>query len=382
MVYQPPIENYTQTIHQKRTGSMLGDFILSFKPYESTIELEAIKEHLSTDEEKSLLQKCEQIIRYHGGADETTLMTGLLPYLSEKGLLARLAKFDLRLLLSSGNFIFDKKEKKWFMVDMVEPSGAIKFLDSIPAENLAQQLIFSHLSEHTKASLDELLVMTYSQLVNSYRPQMSTIDKVLTKYCKKLKTKGQKREFYILNPRAKTPGQINQAIADQIALDIDIPILLDHNGIIKVIAETAKSRGYNVHIGETEQRKSPMLNELSLKLSGFEVGLTPNVFRLVKEIDLIILTGSQNILSAIEVATSITTFNKAINDRFRNLTTIAPNLNILLNVVIADDDFSKAHQELYTPANIESNLASKVRLLRISEIGSGDFLDKLLGSNP
>jgi len=125
-----------------------------------------------------------------------------------------------------------------------------------------------------------------------------------------------------------------------------------------------------------------MLNELSLKLSGFEVGLTPNVFRLVKEIDLIILTGSQNILSAIEVATSITTFNKAINDRFRNLTTIAPNLNILLNVVIADDDFSKAHQELYTPANIESNLASKVRLLRISEIGSGDFLDKLLGSNP
>jgi len=380
MVYQPPIENYTQTIHQKRTGSMLGDFILSFRPHIPTSELDAIKEHLSVAEEKDLLTKCEKIIRYNGGADETTLMTGLLPYLSQTGLLARLARFDLRLLLSNGQFVFIKKEKKWFLSDMLEESGALKYIDMIPAENLTQQLIFSYLSSNKTASLDELLVVIYSQLVNSYRPQMATIGKVLDKYCRKVKVKGEKRELYAWNPKAKTPTDIDAIKSMQLDFDLVKALPFDHNSIIRLIAEAAIKRNYNVHIGETEQRKSAVLSELSMKLSGLELGLSPDIFAVIKEIDLIILK-KNNILAAIEVATTISTFNKAVNDRFRNLLAIAPNLNIKLSVIVSKADLPKAQKELYKPANIKAKLSTKVSLFTINDIEQKEFVHRIMNEN-
>jgi len=363
MVYQPPVQNYTQTIHQRAAGSMLGDFILSFKPAAPPVQLEAIKAQLTLKEEKELQNKAEEIIRYHGGADDTTLMTGLIPYLHEESLLHRIGKYDLNVLLENGPFKFLSKEKKWFMEDMIESTGSLKPFDMIEAEVFVQNLVYSYLFEHKQATMDELLVVIYENLVNSHRPQISTIDKVINKYCKKKKIKGQKRELYVWNPKVK----------------FDTPIALDHNNIIRIISESAHKTGFSVHIGKTEQRKSPTLKALSLELSGLELGLPPEVFKLIQEIDLIILKGS-NILAAVEVATTISTFNKAVNDRFRNLLTIAPNLDIKLSVIISDEDFKKAHEELYTPANIKSKLSEKVKLFKISKIMDKDFLNLILGN--
>lgn len=86
-------------------------------------------------------------------------------------------------------------------------------------------------------------------------------------------------------------------------------------------------------------------------------------------------------LSAVEVATSISTFNKAVNDRFRNLMTIAPNLNIALNVIVSPEDYAQARAELYTPANRKGGFASKVMLWRIPEIDEKETIDKLLGAD-
>jgi len=380
MVYQPPVQNYTQTIHQRAAGSMLGDFILSFKPAAPPVQLEAIKAQLTLKEEKELQDKAEEIIRYHGGADDTTLMTGLIPYLHEASLLHRIGKYDLNILLENGPFKFLSKEKKWFMEDMVEPTGSLKPLNMIDAEVFVQNLIHSYLFEHKQATMDELLVVIYENLVNSHRPQISTIDKVVNKYCKKKKVKGQKRELYIWNPKVKTPEQIEKALSTQIPLGFDTAIALDHNNIIKIISESANNAGYNVHVGKTEQRKSPTLKALSLELSGFELGLPPEVFKLIQEIDIIILKGS-NIIAAVEVATTISTFNKAVNDRFRNLLTIAPNLDIRLSVIVSDNNFEKAHEELYTPANIKSRLSEKVKLFKTSKIMDKDFLNMILSKN-
>lgn len=41
VVYQPPIQNYTQTIHTRARGSVLGDFIISFQRAELPNELNA-----------------------------------------------------------------------------------------------------------------------------------------------------------------------------------------------------------------------------------------------------------------------------------------------------------------------------------------------------
>jgi hypothetical protein len=70
----------------------------------------------------------------------------------------------------------------------------------------------------------------------------------------------------------------------------------------------------------------------------------------VKQIDLLALKGNV-IIAAFEVATSIDTANKAINDRYRNLFATAPNLHIRAYVIVKDEDFAKANNILYTPAN-------------------------------
>ena len=378
MVYQPPVQNYTQTIHQRAAGSMLGDFILSFKPTEAPIQLEAIKSQLSIEEEKGLREKAEEIIKYHGGADETTLMTGLIPYLSQSGLLARIARFDLRILLNNGPFVYNKTDKKWYLSDMMREGVPLIAMAMIPAEEATEQLVYSFLSDKKHATLDDLLVVIYSQLVNSYRPQMSTIDKVLTKYCKKIKRKGQKRELYVWDPQKKTPDQIREIIETQLPLSLDLSVPTDHNTIIATLCQIATKRGLSVHVGKTEQRKSPLLAAVSIPFTGLELGLPLKAIRFIKEIDLIVLKNS-TMLAAIEVATTISTFNKAVNDRFRNLIAIAPNLNVTLSVLVRSEDLNKAHDELYTTANVRTDLAKKVNLYAISKIDEEDFFDAIIG---
>jgi len=153
----------------------------------------------------------------------------------------------------------------------------------------------------------------------------------------------------------------------------DVPIALDHNGIIRVLSTQAITLGYDVHIGKTEQRKSPILSDLSLKLTGFELGLSIDTFKVIQEIDLLILKHN-NIQAAIEVVTTLSTLNKAINDRFRNLLTVAPNLEIPLFIVIRDEDASAALSEINKPANQESGLDRRVKLVKISAFSSLDVI--------
>ncbi len=367
MVYQPPIQNYTQTIHQKRTGSMLGDFILSFKPVEETIAPEPVLQTLPTEVEKEIYGKAEDIIQYHGGADETTLMTGLLPYLQEKGLLARLAKFDLRHILGGGNFVFIKAQKKWYTEEMVDNFGSLKPINFIPAEDAIQELVFQHLSENKHASIDELLSVIYTTLVNAHRPQIETIDRVLLKYCRKIKIKGQKREHYQWKTGIQSPLAVQKEKDKQLGLDTDDTITLTHNGIILRIAQKAQSQGFFVHVGSTEQNKNGTLNNLSLKLTHYDIGLPKASFNIVKQIDLIILK-ELTILSAIEVVTSIGTLNKAVNDRFRNLISTAPNLNLKLFVVVKDEDFIRAYREIHSPVNVKSGFAEKIQIVKLSAL--------------
>jgi hypothetical protein len=328
-----------------------------------------------------LQKKAVEIIKFHGGADETTLMTGLVPYLYEQALLHRIAKYDLRVLLENGPFVYLPKEKKWFTKDMVGDSDTYTPMARIPAEALVENIVHSYLSEHKRASMDELLVAIYTQLVNSDRPQIGTIDKVVAKYCKKIRVKGQKRDIFVWNPSAKTPQDIEKILSAQTAIDLDVAVSEDHNTIIERIAHEALKIGLAVHVGKTEQKKSPKLRALSADLTGLELGLPPSAFRLIQEIDVLILKGN-SILSAIEVATTISTFNKAINDRFRNLLSIVPNLAINLNVVVKDVDWDKAVSELYTRANVDAKLTTKVTLHRISEIWSAkNSLDIILGLN-
>jgi putative DNA methylase len=380
MLYQPPIEHYTTTIHQRVPGAMLGDFILSFKRQDIPLAGIPIGE-LSTSEEDALVQKAEELIQFHGGADDSTLMTGLIPYLNEQNLFGKLATADFTPLFSR-HFIWDKQYKKWFTSDMVEPTTAkLKPLDYIPAEQFTEQVIYSLLKERKYASLDEILSYVYAKLVNSYRPGIPAINKVLDKICTKIPLPGYPhRQGFALKSTEPRVSTIKQPkTVEQKAL-FGEPVLatsLSHDQIIALIYSYAKKRGYDVHIGESEQRKNPELKTVSRPMfSGEEFGLSPEVFRTIVEIDMLLLRGTAT-THAFEIATTVETANKAINDRYRNLFAAYPNLLVKTYLVVKDKDFNKAHAQVFSKANVQDGISQKIRLVRLSEL-TEDRFEKLL----
>jgi DNA modification methylase len=266
MLYQPPIEHYTTTMHQRAAGSMLGDFILSFKRQDLPGALTPVGE-LSTAEEEALINKTAELIKFHGGADDSTLMTGLIPYLNEKNLFGKLANADFRPLFEN-HFIWDKKEKKWFTQDMVEPATSkLKPLDFIPVEKLTESIVYPFLKDKKYASLDEILSVIYANLVNSHRPGIQTVNRVLNKIAETVPLPGSKsREGYRLKPNLpETPEVKTPALATQISLfgGSVITNLLSHDEIIALIYGYATKMGYDVHIGETEQNKNSQFKAIS-----------------------------------------------------------------------------------------------------------------------
>jgi DNA modification methylase/DNA-directed RNA polymerase subunit RPC12/RpoP len=376
MIYQPAVKHYTNTFNLRASGSLLGDFILTFKPVDTPDDLDAVRDELTLAEEKKLHMKAEEIIRYHGGVEDRDLWTGLMPYLSETGILARVAKFSIKSLLSTAHFTFDKKAKKWYMTDMLD-NGSLSGTYVIPAEQLTQQLVYSYLREKKHATLDDLLKVIYTNLVNSQLPQMANIEKVLKRYCKTKRQKGAKRDVYVWSPSKLSPIEEERVRLLQTALIFEAPLAADHNGLIIMLARQAIAQGYDVHAGCTEQRRSPTLKDLSLQHPEFEVGLSPDTFDLIKEIDLLILK-NKNIRAAVEIVITLSTLNKAINDRFRNLLHLAPNLNIPLVAVVKDDDYQAAIDELRTPVNRSEGLPEKVKVLRLSQLNATDSLKLFL----
>lgn len=380
IVYQPPIEEHTTTLHQQAAGAMLGDFILSFKRQDTPPQLVS-SGILSTGEEEGLRAKAEELIRFHAGADESTLMTGLIPYLGEQNLFHKLAGTDFRVLFNK-YFIYDKQSKKWFTSEMVDPATKVlKPLDYIPAEQSTEQIVYSFLSEKKYASLDEILCAIYAQLVNSYRPGVPAINRVLERKCTKVPLPSYPhRQGFALKPTHPRVSIIKPpTIAEQKAL-FGEPVLatsLTHDQIIALICSYAKKRGYDVHIGESEQRKNPELKRVSRPMfSPEEFGLSPEVFRIIVEIDVLLLKRTAT-THAFEVATTVETANKAINDRYRNLFVAYPNLLIKTYLVVKDKDFGKAYTQVFSKANVQDGISQKIRIVRLSEL-TEDRFEKLL----
>ena len=264
---------------------------------------------------------------------------------------------------------------------MDSTTKVLKPLDFIPAEQLTEQIVYSFLSEKKYASLDEILCAVYAQLVNSYRPGVPAINKVLDKICTRvmLPSYPHRQGFALRSVYPRVSTAKPPSVAEQRAL-FGEPILatsLDHDQIIALLHSYAKKLGYDVHIGETEQRKKPELKRISrLMVSPQEFGLPPEVFRVIVEIDVILLKRSA-ITHAFEVATTVETANKAINDRYRNLFAASPNLLVKTYLIVKDKDFNKAYTQVFSKANVQDGISRKVKIIRLSELTEARF-EKLL----
>ncbi len=370
MIYQPPIDLYTTTFHQRATGSMLGDFILSFKRLDTPAGRESIQQNLTTEQEESLKKKIEELIRFHVGADDSTIMTGLIPALVELGVLHRVANFDWEAFLAA-YFIKDRKTGKWYTHDLYDlKTKRLRPMDYIPAEVITRQFVVAHLKEHHFATTDEILNLIYTQLVNSHRPGVESINSVLTEYCESVTIKGKKG--YILKPERPDVDPTVQLgfLGTQTLVNQN----LSHNEIIMLLAKYAFNLGYQVHVGQTEQRKEAKLRDIGVSMDiKEEWGIAhEQAFDNIKEIDLLIVQG-QEIPAAFEVATTIETADKAINNRFRDLFTILPNTKIRAFVVVRDEDFDKGVKIACSAANVQQGISERVRIIKISHLTTDRF---------
>lgn len=355
---------------------MLGDFILSFKR-ETAVPYEIVDSTLSTDEEHHLVREAQELIKYHAGADDTTLMTGLVPYLTEKHLFHKIGNKDFKSLFNK-HFAWADKEKKWFTKDMVDPQArTIKPIDYIPAEKFTEDVVYSFLKDKKYASLDEIISVIYHQLVNSHKPGTAAISKVLQRICDEVPLPGKgHRQGYRLKPISATRTTVSKPeVETQLGFfgPPKIVTALSHSEIIELLYSYASGRGYEVHIGETEQNKEPKFKKISRQMaSHVEFVLSPGVFNTIVEIDVLLLKGSA-ITHAFEVATTVATANKAVNDRYRNMFIAIPNLNIKAFLIVKDSDADKAHQLVYSLANIKDGISQKIKILRLSDLTEDEF---------
>jgi len=373
MLYQPPISVYTTTLHQQATGAMLGDFVLSFKRRDKPVLVGDELEGLDREEQGLLRERVQYLIEFHGGADLSTLMTGLLPFLQERGLLHRLARFDFEAFLAEH---FSKRQGKWYTTEMAEglQQRGRPMSELIPAEMLVQQIVLSLLHEKKIVTLDEILTAVYQMLVNSQRPNAEAVHNVLTRLCVEAPLPGHgNRKGFALNTGEQSRGKVKtKAVAVQPSLyggDDVVLGSLTHNELIARLLQRAHHLRYSCHVGETEQGKSRDLAEASIPMaSNVELGLPLRAFNIIKEIDLLILK-DRAIQAAFEVATTIGTANKAVNDRYRNLfAALNPGFQLRCYLVVKDQDYGRASQILYTPANVQDGVSTRVHIVKTSSL--------------
>lgn len=372
IIYQPPIKNYTQTFHQRYTGSMLGDFILTFQRLDVVSDENKIKSELSKQQENTLENKILELIHFHGGADDNTIMTTLIPTLNELGILHKVSGFDWVDFLNR-RFTKDKKTNKWFSKDMIEPDNkTIRPIDYIQAEEITKDLIIPYLKEKNVATIDNLLTLIYTKLVNSHRPGIEAIHKVLERYCIQVKINKSKKIGYSLRKEIKPLEKIEK---QQLSYQTNIfggehlSDIISHNKIIELISHYALEIGHTIHIGTTEQRKERKFKSISTEMKFKEDwGISSeNAFKKIKEIDLLILE-KKEIIAGFEVTTSIDTAREAINDRFRDLFSILPNTKIITYVVVKDEDYQKALTMINSQANIKDKLHEKIKVIKVTNL--------------
>lgn len=375
ILYQPPIKNYTQTLHQKATGSMLGDFILTFIRMDILDDERKIKSLLSAEQEKIIEDKISEVITFHGGADENTIMTVLIPTLNELGIFRQLSTFNWLDFINK-RFFKNKATNKWYTKDHFDDFNKLKAIDYIKAEEVTKTYVIGYLKDKTVATIDELLTELYTKLVNSHRPGIEAINKVLNQYCIKVKTRIKGKYGYALKPEKSVIEPSKTDITHQMDIFGGSIVLndLSHDDIIKLLYNFASDKGFKVHAGETEQRKDPDIKSFSTDMLFKEDwGIaSKKAFDKIKEIDLLVLDGRE-IKAAFEVTTSINTAREAINDRYRDLYAILPNTKINTYIIVYDDDYKKAFDMINSVANKRDKLSDRIKIIKKSDLTKDNF---------
>ena len=170
LIYQPPVGQYTRTVQLRRSGSMLGDFILSFRRAERLPTQTAI-EYVEIG--KKIEELAAEVCLHHaggpkGGVPLTFIYNKLIPFLLNNNLLEKMGHKEVIPFLKHN---FYEKDGLWFLKEKTSPSldryladysrnhykEEYKYLNFIPVEARLEYLIRRLLYEKGSATQDEIL---------------------------------------------------------------------------------------------------------------------------------------------------------------------------------------------------------------------------------
>ncbi|MBI5332757.1 MAG: hypothetical protein HZB65_04240 [Candidatus Aenigmarchaeota archaeon] len=365
MIYQPPIQNYTQTLHTRTSGSMLGDFVLSFQKAEKKPAIKMIEEIEIGNKVRKI---AGETIEYHGGAKLSTIYMRLVPFLLNNGLLHKFGEKDITPFLKKD---FVEKEGKWYFKENIDENGEVKPIEYVPVEARIEYLIRSLLYERKQATMDDILSAIFSNLINGNAAEYEEISRVLNRIAEKkddrnwqLKEIGSQAQQQILQfiekrekPKIAQPHITGEKLTTEESI---------HDLMIKQLVALGEDEGYSSHIGQTEQRKYVEFRKMSIPMgNNVQYGLNRQAFDIIREIDLLWLKGD-TIVAAFEIEKS-TTIDSGIN-RFRNLFAATPNQNISAYIVIPDNREKETKNKIGSLANRKDNLHKKIKYLMFSGI--------------
>lgn len=365
LIYQPPIQHYVNTIQTRRSGSMLGDFVLSFQKAEKKPEVKMIEE---VEIGNKVRRIAGETIEYHGGAKLSTIYMRLVPFLLNNALLHRFGEKDITPFLKKE---FVEKDGKWYFKENIDEKGEIKPIEYVPVEARIEYLIRSLLYDRKQATMDEILEAVFTNLINGNAAEYEEISKVLNRIAEKkdernwqlkeLGSQAQQQLLHFVEKREKPKVAQKTLTGEELTTEESI-----HDLMIKQLSALGEDESYSSHIGQTEQRKYVEFRKMSIPMgNNVQYGLNRQAFDIIREIDLLWLKGD-TIVAAFEIEKS-TTIDSGIN-RFRNLFAATPNQKIPAYIVIPDNREKEAINKIGSLANRKDNLHKKIKYLLFSDI--------------
>jgi DNA modification methylase len=385
MIYQPPIQAYTTTLHQKRGGAMLGDFILSFRKAEVPPKKKLIE---YVDIGRRIQELAAETIQYHGGATLSQIYMRLIPFLLNKGKLEEIRESDLPKYLGEK---FEEKDGKWYFKEKLDSDieeylrnynkehykEEKALLDFVPVEARLETIIRWVLIKKGSqgAKMDEILNEIYSRLINSNAPEYGEISRVLNRIAVQ---RPDNKRYWILKETLRQQMLFEKVLPEREKLTEKEEItreVSEHDLMILRLLEIGESKGYGCHVGLKEQstmlefkkRSEPMLTPS-------QYGMDKSAFDIVREIDMLWLKGDK-IVAAFEVEKS-TTIDSGIN-RFRNLFVVQPRSKIAAYIVVPDKRKMEAIKKLNSPANRKEKLHEKIKIIKFSDLKIGKPVEEV-----
>jgi len=332
-LYQPPSKEYTDFIHTRDPGRMSGDIYVTFfkpkpekrgKKEPGTISVADVIQHI-------VLPEARKIVVEHGGsASYDQLVRGVTLFLLNKGLLHNPQIRDLGF-----ESVFDKylkrigRSKIWGLKE----GEKISPIDFIPLDKRIEWIIQSVFNnKNGKARPDEILAAIYTNLKNSKTPESKEIFDVVRETAESEQinsniywvVKGKKlTEFMDTSVTEAKPSE--KEMTDS---------FLNHDRMIKVLAELGQHMKYDVWIGEKEQNQNPELKKFCT-ISDLEIsGIDPVALSRLREVDVVWLMRKTVPVALLEV--EHTTNIRSGIERTSNVFKALPHLSVKVVIVVPD----------------------------------------------